>query len=49
VGGEGPAQVIVAADPVQAGLGGGVGLVDGVRAEVGEVDLFDVAQTISIG
>src|SRR5258708_34816177 len=40
---EGHAQVVAGADAVQSGFGGGVGLVDGVGAEVGQDALFDVA------
>ena len=43
VGEEGEAQVVAGTDALQSGLGRGVGLVDGVRAEVGQLDLFDVA------
>jgi hypothetical protein len=43
VGEEDEAEVVAGADALQAGLGRGVGLVDGVRAEVGEFDLLDVA------
>ena len=35
---EGEAQLSAAAHPVQVGFGGGAGLTDGVRAEVGQLD-----------
>jgi hypothetical protein len=49
VGEEGHAQLVVAADTVQPGLGGGLGLADGVGAQVGQVDGLTLPQNISSG
>ena len=40
---EGEAQLVAATDALQAGLCGGVGFVDGLGAEIGELGCFDVA------
>lgn len=40
---DGEAQLVTAADALQAGLRGGVGFVDGLGAEIGQFGCFDVA------